>query len=277
MDFSSIIGIIASFGLVLYGYTMDGGDIMGLLMISAIIITVGGTFGALFLSYGFDNLKHFPSLFMEVFIKPKSKLNEKIELLITLSRTAKQSGLLSLEKTISNLDEKKGGIDPFIKKGTLMVVDGTENERIQEILGNDIYIYEQKKLTDISMFDTCAQFGPAFGMIGTIVGLIQMLAAGMDDPNELTKAIGVAFITTLYGSLLANCIFSPSVVKLKTRLAAYRLEKEMIIDAVCAIRNGVNPKMLQEQLEAYGVPKNKKGKKAEVLKMMGSDKNTKTS
>ena len=97
-----------------------------------------------------------------------------------------------------------------------------------------------------------------------------MLSLGMDDPNMLTKAIGVAFITTLYGSLLANGVFQPIAQKLKTRLANYRLEKEMIIDAVCAIRNGINPKMLHEQLEAYAV--GTKRKRAEVLRMVGADK-----
>lgn len=268
MDFASIIGIIASFGFVLYGYYTGGGNVSGLLMLSAFIITVGGTLGAVFLSFGFENLKHIPLLIIEAFIKPKSKVNEKIDYLIMLSRVAKQNGLLSLEKTIANSED----IDPFIKKGVLMVVDGSESEKIQEILGNDIYIYEQKKLADINMFDVGAQYAPSFGMIGTIVGLIQMLAAGMDNPNELTKAIGVAFITTLYGSLIANCICSPISTKLKARLATYRLEKEMIIDAVCSIRNGVNPKMLQEKLESYATPKNKK---AIILPMIGSQNNKK--
>lgn len=274
MDIASIIGIIAGFGFVLYGYVMDGGNLSGLIMLSAIVITCGGTFGAVLLSFSFDNLKNFPKLCWEAFKKPKSRINETIDLLISLSRTAKQNGLLSLEKSITDAEgQKKDSVDPFVKKGILLAVDGTDPEKIQEILTNDIFIYEQRKLADISMFDVAAQFAPAFGMIGTIVGLIQMLSLGMDDPNTLTKAIGVAFITTLYGSLLANCLFSPISTKLKARLAVYRLEKEMIIDAVCAIRNGINPKMLHEQLSVYSV--GTKRKKAEVLRMVGTDKNTK--
>lgn len=277
MDISSIIGIIAGFGFVFYGYAMDGGSITGIIMLSAIVITVGGTFGAVMLSFSFDNLKHFPLLFFEAFKKPKSKINVTIDLLISLSRTAKQSGLLSLEKSINDANASiKDGVDPFLRKGILMAVDGTDPEKIQEILGNDIYIYEQRRLANISMFEVASQFAPAFGMIGTIVGLIQMLSLGIDDPNVLTKAIGVAFITTLYGSLLSNCIFSPIATKLKARLASYRLEKEMIIDAVCAIRNGINPKVLSEQLESYAINKKDK-KKAEVLRMVGAFKNTKSS
>ncbi len=277
MDITSIIGIIASFGFVFYGYTMDGGSIRGLMMLSAVVITLGGTVGSVILSFSFDNLKYFPLLVAEAFAKPKSKINEIIDLLISFSKTAKQSGLLSLEKSINDANARiKGGVDPFLKKGVLMAVDGTDPEKIQEILGNDIYIYEQRRLANISMFDVASQFAPAFGMIGTIVGLIQMLSMGIDDPNVLMKAIGVAFITTLYGSLLSNCFFSPVATKLKARLANYRLEKEMIIDAVCAIRNGVNPKILSEQLDSYRISQKDK-KKAEVLRMVGAEKNTRSS
>lgn len=271
MDIASLIGVIASFGFVIYGYAMDGGSVSGLIMLSAAIITCGGTLGAVMLSFGFDNLKNFPKLTIEAFKRPKSQINEKIDFLISLARTAKQSGMLSLERPITDADGQKGGIDPFIKKGILLAVDGTDAEKIQEILNNDIYIYEQRRLSDIAMFEVAAQYAPGFGMIGTIVGLIQMLSAGMDDPNHLTKAIGVAFITTLYGSLLANGLFSPIAQKLKTRLANFRLEKEMIIDAVCAIRNGANPKMLHEQLEAYAL--GTKRRRAEVLRMVGTDRN----
>ncbi len=261
MDFSSIIGIFAGIGFVLFGYGMDGGNVRGLFMLSAFVIVAGGVFGSLFLCYGFDHLKFFPKLLLEVYIKPKSTINETIDFLVSLSQTAKQNGLLSLEKAIINADVKKQ-IDPFLKKGILSVVDGTDPEKINDLLQNEIYVYEQSKSVDIAMFDSCAAFAPAFGMIGTIVGLIQMLSAGMSNPDQLTTAIGVAFITTLYGSLFANCIFIPSATKLRARLAAYRLEKEMIIDAVCAIRNGINPKMLKEQLSSYAILGGKRLQKA---------------
>ncbi|HBR32920.1 MAG TPA: motility protein A [Clostridiales bacterium] len=270
MDIASIIGIIAGIGFVLYGYTMDGGVISSLWMPSAVVITVGGSVGAVILAYDLKTLKKMPKLLLELFISPKSKINDTIEYLITLSQTAKQNGLFSLEKAVMSEDPKKK-IDPFLKRGILNVVDGTDTEKISELMQNEIDVYEQNKLQAISMFETSAALAPAFGMIGTIVGMIQMLSAGMDNPDTLTKAIGVAFITTLYGSLLANCLFQPVATKLRTRLAEYRLEKEMIIDAVCAIRNGINPKMLREQLFSYMIlsPKSKKktekpGKKGEI-------------
>jgi len=248
MDISSIIGFILAFGSIAFGYMMDGGQLRALWMISAFIITVGGAVGSVFLAYGVGQVMQIPKLMLEVFLNPKSTVGKTIDLLVSLSKTARQNGLLSLEKAVME-DESK--IDPFLKRGILMIVDGTDPEKINDILQNDIYVYEQNKSINISIFETMGAFAPAFGMIGTIVGLIQLLSAGMDDPAALTKAIGVAFITTLYGSLVANCFFLPAATKLRSRLSIYRLEKEMIIEAVCAIRNGVNPRVLQEQLSSY--------------------------
>ncbi len=251
MDIASIVGLIIAAGSIAVGYVMDTGNwgsLRALWMLSAFVITIGGSIGAVLVAYGFGQVSQFPRLIIEVFRSPKSTISKTIDQLVALSKTARQNGLLSLEKAVME-DEKK--IDPFLKRGILMIVDGTDPEKINDILQNDIYVYEQSKSINISMFETLGAFAPAFGMIGTIVGLIQLLSAGMDDPSALTKAIGVAFITTLYGSLVANLFFLPAATKLRSRLSIYRLEKEMIIEAVCSIRNGVNPRLLQEQLSSY--------------------------
>ncbi len=264
MDIFSIIGFVVSAGSIVLGYAMTGGNVRALWMVSALVITAGGSVGAVLLAYGFNQVKQFPKLMLEVFLSPKSTVGKTIEYLVTLSKTARQSGLLSLEKAITEDDTKKK-VDPFLKRGILMVVDGTDPEKINDILQNDIYVYEQSRGIDISMFESMGSYAPAFGMIGTIVGLIQLLSAGMDDPSALTKAIGVAFITTLYGSLLANMFFLPAANKLRSRLSVYRLEKEMIIEAVCAIRNGINPRLLQEQLSSYMVlTSSKKARKSQA-------------
>ncbi|MEA5066018.1 MAG: MotA/TolQ/ExbB proton channel family protein, partial [Eubacteriales bacterium] len=142
-------------------------------------------------------------------------------------------------------------------------------EKISDVLNNDIYIYETDRTTAISMFDSFAAFAPAFGMVGTIVGLIMTLQAGMESPDMVTKAIGVAFITTLYGVLLANSFFIPAATKLRARMTMYRLEKEMIIEAVCAIRNGINPRMLKEQLSSYYILGSKKQQQQQEKPLRG--------
>lgn len=250
MDIASILGFILGFGLLAVGYAMDGGNVRSLWLPSAMVIVVGGSLGGVFVSYGMRQLRQFPSLMFEIMKKPKSTIQKTIDYLVMLSENSRRSGLLSLESIISE-EKPKEKIDPFLKRGILMAVDGTDPEEINEILQNFIYVHEQDKLISISMLDALGAFSPAFGMVGTIIGLIQVLQADMDSPEQLTKAIGVAFITTLYGVLLANLFFLPAATKLKSRLSVYRMEKEMIIEGICAIRNGVNPRLLREKLSSY--------------------------
>ncbi|MHC1695498.1 MAG: motility protein A [Eubacteriales bacterium] len=261
MDFTSIIGLVLGLGFIAYGYYIDGGDIAALYLTSAIFITLGGTIGAIVMSYSFKQLKKLPGLFLESIISPKSNLRKTIDYLVSLSENARKDGLLSLENIIN--DEKaKTKIDPFLKRGILMVVDGTDPEEISDTLQNFIYVYEQDKTLSISMIEGAAGYAPAFGMVGTIIGLIQVLAADMSSPEQLTKAIGVAFITTLYGVIVANLICMPIATKLKNRLILYRMEKELIIEGVCAIRNGINSRILREKLASYLQLEGKNAEKA---------------
>ncbi len=274
MDISTILGFLVGFGSIYFGYTMDGGNVGSLMMLSAIIIVLGGSIGGLFMSYGLSEIAKLPKLFVEVFLLPKATIAGTIDYLVLLATRARQGGLLSLEKEITSADAKK--VDPFLKRGVLMVVDGTDAEKISEILQNDIYIYETSRTVSISMFDALGGYAPTFGMVGTIIGLIMMLGAGMGNPDELTKAIGVAFITTLYGVLLANLFFVPCASKLRNRMSNYRMEKEMIIEAVCAIRNGINPRLLQEQLSSYYIlspgKQQKSAAKGENVRSIKGDK-----
>jgi len=247
MEISTIIGLIIGFGGIAVGYLMDNGVLSALWMLSAFITVVGGSFGALFVSYPLGQVLKLPKLFGELLHAPKSTIDSTIDYLVLLATKARQGGLLSLEKEINSSDR----VDPFIKRGVLMVVDGTDAGKISEILENDIYIYESSESAAVSMLDALGGFTPAFGMIATIMGLIMCLSAGSGSPDEMTHAIGGAFTATFYGVLLANLFFLPAASKLKGRIANYRLEKEMVIEAVCAIRNGVNPRLLQEQLSSY--------------------------
>ncbi|MDF2685020.1 MAG: chemotaxis protein PomA [Clostridia bacterium] len=249
IDFVSVIGLVLGIFLTLYGFTMDGGKIHLLWLLSAIVIVFGGSFGSTVLSFGFNQVKMFPKLLLEVFIAPKSKITKSMDLLIKLSDKARKDGVLSLENMVQD-SKGKDAPDPFLKKAILMVIDGTDAEEISDILGNEIDIYEKKKTSAITMFDTMAQYAPAYGMIGTIMGLI-MLLQDMSSPEQLTKSIAVAFVTTLYGSMAANLLFLPSSRKLRNRLVDYRLEKEMIIEGVCAIRNSVNTRLLKDKLAMY--------------------------
>lgn len=249
MDLISIIGIIVAIGSLVIGYSVDGGSVSSLWLLSAFIIVTGGSLGSALISYGFQQVKRFPALLASLFVQPKSNISNTINFLVKLSENARKEGILSLEKIIET-EEKKSAVDPFLKSGVMMVVDGADLEQIKSFLDTDIAVYEQKNSGEINMFDSLAAYAPAYGMIGTIMGLIQVLA-NMESPETMAAAISVAFITTLYGVVLANAIFIPASNKLRIRLEYYQIEKEMIIEGICGIRNGDNPKILRERLSPY--------------------------
>lgn len=249
MEITSVIGILIGFGALIFGYSMDGGNVVALWLVSAAVIVFGGTLGALILSYGFEQLKRFLKMAFSIFGKPKNNIQKTIDFIVKLSESARRDGLLSLEKVLDDA-QRAGEVDPFLKRGVLMVVDGTDLDEIREILESDVSIYEERQKIDITMFESAAAYSPAMGMIGTIMGMIQVLG-NMSSPEMLIKAIGVAFLTTLYGVVFANLFALPSANKLKVRLSYYRLEREMIIEGICAIRNSENPKMIRERLSSY--------------------------
>ncbi|HWQ51485.1 MAG TPA: MotA/TolQ/ExbB proton channel family protein [Terriglobales bacterium] len=249
MDFMSVFGIVIAFASLGIGYAIDGGNVGALWLLSAMIIVAGGSVGSVFVSYGFDHIKRMPKLFISLFKEPKTSMSDTIDFLVKLSENARKDGILSLEKIIDS-EEATGHIDPFLKSGIMMVIDGADLEQIKSYLETDIAVTEQKTASEISMFDSMAAFAPAYGMIGTIMGLIQVLA-NMESPEAMAAAIAVAFITTLYGVVIANAFCSPAANKLRMRLEYSQTIKEMIIEGICGIRNGDNPKILRERLSPY--------------------------
>ena len=145
---------------------------------------------------------------------------------------------------------RAAGLSQKLVENMVQVRHGADLEQIKSFLDTDIAVYEQKTSTEIGMFNSMAAYAPAYGMIGTIMGLIQVLA-NMESPETMAAAIAVAFITTLYGVVIANALCIPAAGKLKLRLDYWQTEKEMIIEGICGIRNGDNPKILRERLSPY--------------------------
>jgi len=249
MDIASIFGLIVAICAIAFGYTMDGGNLRALWLLSALIIVVGGSAGSVAISFGINELKKMPGLLLQAFRQPKSSIPKTLEFLVTLAEHARKDGLLSLEKLL-NTHDPKSPVDPLLKRGMLMVIDGADLEQIRDLMETDIAIFEERSKNEISTFDSFGGYAPAYGMVGTIMGLIQALA-NMESPEAMAASIAVAFVTTFYGVIIANMICLPASSKLRNRLRNNVLEKEMIVDGVCAIRNGQNPKLLRSKLSSY--------------------------
>lgn len=248
-DILTGIGLVLGIALVLYGIII-GGPLILFWDFASVLITGGGSISALLMTYSLDEVKNMGKVFMQAFKESNSSAKDIIVQFTDISKKARREGLLSLEDEINNME------DPFIKKGLQMVVDGVEPELIREILELEITEMEVRHERGYGMFQSWGAYAPAFGMLGTLIGLIQMLA-NVTDISNITKGMGVALITTFYGSAIANMLCLPISTNLQQKSAKEVGEKEMMLEGILAIQSGVNPRIVEEKLIAYLPPKEK--------------------
>ncbi len=247
MDISTIIGLVSGTIFVIVSIILGEGRVSLFLDWPSVMIVFGGITAALFVSYpipklieGFKTGKH---AFSKLEIDPTeviSKINE-------LALSARKEGLLALEEIAQGMD------DPFLQKGILLIVDGTDAELLRSILETEIAFVENRHKDNQKFWDTIAELGPAWGMIGTLIGLIIMLD-NLNDPSTLGPKMGVALITTFYGSMIANLVATPISNKLKLRSNDEILHKQVMVEGLLSIQAGENPRVIEEKLKAFLSP-----------------------
>ena len=253
MDLASIVGLVMCLVMVIFGITFDDGKLVfdnltSFLDAPSAIITFGGTFCCIIAMCAdfkdfFGKLKT-ASKIMKV---QQNEIIESIKKLIQFSNTARKEGLLALENTARELD------DPFLKKGLMLIVDGTEPELVSGIMETELASTEGRHKAAIGFWENMASMGPAWGMIGTLIGLVNMLKA-LDDPSTIGPSMAVALITTLYGSLLANWIATPIATKLKKKSEDEIMSKEILVEGILSIQAGENPRVIEEKLKSFISP-----------------------
>lgn len=253
MDIASIIGLIACFVLVIFGIvTGDQGAaaLWNFLHAPSALITFGGSFSCILASYSMSDFFGGLKSIRLIFKVPALDTPEIIRKIIELSNVARKEGLLSLEEAAGDLD------DAFLKKGILLIVDGTDPELVRAIMETELNSIEDRHKSKIGFWQDVASMGPAWGMIGTLIGLVNMLQA-LDDPSSIGPNMAVALITTLYGSLLANWICTPVASKLKSNNDAEIMTKEIMIEGLLSIQAGENPRVIEEKLKSFLAPKDR--------------------
>lgn len=252
MDIASLLGLVLGMILLIYGI-IDNATVAGFvryLDFPSAIITFGGAFTSVLTSYSLQDYIAGLKSFTLIFHSPVVNTKDMIKKIIDLSNMARKEGLLSLEEAVAELDE------PFLKKGILLIVDGTDPDLVRAIMETELVSIEARHKKLIGFWDTLATMGPAWGMIGTLVGLVNMLY-NMEDPNSIGPSMAVALITTLYGSLLANWICSPVSGKLKFDNAIEMTQKEVMIEGLLSIQAGENPRVIEEKLKSFLSPKDR--------------------
>ena len=247
VDITTILGIFSGTALIFMAIFLGGG-LETFISIRSLMITVGGTLAATFINYPLPEVLRLVTVTKKAFFNKSLIPSEIISLLVRLAEKARRQGILSLEREMENIE------DDFLKNAVQLAVDGTEPELIREILASEVsYLQERHKLGQ-SIFQSMAAYAPAFGMIGTLIGLIQMLRT-LNDPASVGPGMAVALITTFYGALMANLVFLPMAGKLRTRSEQEVFIKELIIEGIISIQSGDNPRIVEDRLKVFLPPK----------------------
>ncbi|OPJ54771.1 motility protein A [Clostridium oryzae] len=243
MDIFTTIGMTAAIGFVLLSI-LTSGSIVAFIDVPSVLITVGGTFGAILIGSSGKNLKNFIKVLILACKETKLNEIELIDKFAEYAAIARKNGLLSLEETASSIT------DSFTKSGMIMVIDGMEPDIIRKTLAIKIKGILERHKNNRGVFDTGAALAPAFGMIGTLIGLVNMLR-NLSDPSSIGPQMSVALITTFYGSLMSNILFMPISRKLKAKTSEEIYQKEIIIEGLLSIQAGESPTILRKKLLAY--------------------------
>ena len=245
MDITIITSIIFSFACIIVGFLLEGGALGALYQFTALLIVVGGTIGAVGVAFPGKTLKRFPKVFSIAFKKRNSNLIENVEFFKEITVKTRKNGLLSLEADLNNPET-----DTFIKKGLQMIVDGVDPEIMKGSLETRLEQISERHHQGISIFEAAGGYAPTMGIIGTVMGLVQVLS-NLDDPSTLGPKIAVAFIATLYGIGTANLIWLPIANKLKILSTEEIIEKEMCIEALLLVQAGASPSSIISKLEGF--------------------------
>ncbi len=249
MDIASLAGMLLGVVMFVYGVISSGGvaGLYNMWDFASFIITFGGsiagTMGAFKMQEFIGGIKGIRLIFKNEVMDP----GQVIQHIIDLSNTARKEGLLALEEAANGIE------DEFLKKGILLVVDGTDPELVRGIMETDLSCIEDRHKKAIGVWERWGELGPAWGMIGTLIGLILMLQE-MNNPSSIGPKMAVALVTTLYGSLIANWLCIPVASKLSVNNALEMMMKEITVEGILSIQAGENPRVIEEKLKSFLAP-----------------------
>src|SRR5574344_2297028 len=259
MDISTLIGIIVGAACILIGVLTSGGSLMGIVDIPSVFVTFGGSYASLFVLAPLNEVLGVFGNMGRAFKTYNYGEKTLVPNMVALAEKARREGILALEEGLDDLD------DPFLKEGLRLVVDGTDGQIIRSIMENEMGQIEARHMERVNVVNQWAGFGPGFGMMGTVIGLIGMLN-NLADKSSLGPNMAVALVTTLYGSMMANWLFVPMAGKLTYQNNREAKSKEMVIEGVLSIQAGDNPRILATKLLTYLDPKTRKTIEADVIK-----------
>jgi chemotaxis protein MotA len=244
MDKSSFAGLFIALGGIFLGLFLEGGKLLQIMQPTAALIVFGGTLGAVMLQFPlrvvFAALKRLGQVFFDRSRDPRALIGE----IVRCANKARREGIVSLDGELESIG------DPFLKKGLMLAVDGTEPQEIRKMMELELGNQAEHDEHIPKVFESAGGFSPTIGIIGAVLGLIQVMQH-LDDIGEVGRGIAVAFVATIYGVGAANLFFLPAAGKIKLRVRQEQIRREMMLEGVISILEGMNPRMIETKLLAF--------------------------
>ena len=244
MDIASIGGIVLAIVGILAGMMIEGGSIAQITQPTAALIVVGGTTGAVMLQFPLKTFLAALKQAMKIFISGGANGDDVLKQLVQFANKARKSGIVSLDQDLSSAS------DPFLKQALMLAIDGTEPNEVRKIMQMELDNKAEMEEKIPQVFEAAGGYSPTVGIIGAVLGLIQVMQH-LDNINEVGRGIAVAFVATIYGVALANLICLPAAGKLKIRHREQQMVKEMMLEGVISILEGMNPRMMETKLKTF--------------------------
>ncbi|QEG42881.1 motility protein A [Roseimaritima ulvae] len=248
MDIASIVGLILAVGLIVGSMLMGSAPMTAFVDIPSFLVVVGGAMAAAMICFPLRSILGVPKVMLKVMLNKNEDVAVLIKQIVALAETARRDGLLALESEIPQVE------NPLVRTGLQMAVDGSTPETVEEVLRTEVNAISLRHREGKGVMDQLGRFAPAYGMIGTLMGLIMMLS-DMSDPSGIGAGMAVALITTLYGAIVANVVFSPFAEKLGLLSRKEMTGMEIAIRGVMAIQSGESPRAIDQKLQTFLPPK----------------------
>ncbi len=248
MDIATVIGLVLCVVLIIGSIFIGGGSLMTFVDIPSVLVVIGGALAAVLIAFPLGPVFGSFKVMLKVFLNKVEDIKTIITQIVALAETARRDGLLAIE---SKMEEVK---HPFIRMGIQLAIDGSPPEVIEDLLRTEVDSIATRHGEGKGVMDQLGRFAPAYGMIGTLLGLVMMLS-NMSDPSSIGAGMAVALLTTLYGAIASNCVFIPFAEKLAYYNKKELLAREIIIRGILAIQSGENPRVIEQKLSAFLPPK----------------------
>jgi chemotaxis protein MotA len=244
MDVGTIIGLAVAASAILLGLVLEGGQVGQILQPTAALIVFGGTVGAVLVQFPLEVvLAAFRSL-STIFSGPKEDPRDMVQEIVTIANKARREGIVALDRDLDHIH------NPFLKKALMLAVDGTEPTELRKIMELELENQAEHEDNIPKVFESAGGFSPTIGIIGAILGLIQVMQH-LDNIDEVGRGIAVAFVATVYGVGAANVLLLPAAGKLRIRIREAQINREMMLEGIISVLEGMNPRMIENKLESY--------------------------